>query len=197
MNLRSISISIALAGLLAACSMEPEQEACKPRGKNLLKDPKFATVFGSAAKRKWSASEHRAGRSFEHEVNDGELLIRKTGREPWFIMSQMVPAETIKGKTVLFSAQIKLDLQEPEPEHNFKVGSGLSLTAMVNGKPALRSIFEHEPHMGTHDWQTVQVKADMPKNLGILRVGFLHQTNGEISVRSPSLRLLPNSECAL
>jgi hypothetical protein len=177
--------------------MEFGQDQCKPKGKNLLKDPKFSTVFKPRAKRKRTAAEHRAGEPFEYEVNEAELLIRKTGKEPWFIMTQIVPGDDIKGKTVLFSADIKLNMQPPKATQSLKTGGGLTLTAMVNGKPSLRSILEHEPHMGRSDWQTVKVKMELPKNLEFLRLGFLHQADGELSARNPSLRRLPNSDCAL
>lgn len=186
---------IAIAGLLAACSDTPEEQ-CQGRGKNLLNDPSFSTVTAPRPQRRWFASEHAAGQSFEYEVNQGELEIRKTGIEPWFIMAQTVARKDIPGNFAVFSAEIKLTMEPPAIEHSFEMGGGLTVTAMANGKPIVRSVLEHEPRIGNTDWQRVAVKVELPKSVQSVRVGFLHQADGTLWVRNPSLQKANKASCS-
>ena len=195
MRLRLPLLFIAISGFLAACSEAP-QEPCQGKGKNLLKDPSFSTVTAPRPQRRWFASEHAAGQSFEYEVEQGELEIRKTGIEPWFIMSQSLPRKDIPGRFAVFSADIKLAMQPAAVKHNFKMGGGLTLTAMANGKPVVRSILEHEPRIGNTDWQRVAVKVEIPKNVESVRVAFLHQADGTLWVRNPELRKANKASCS-
>lgn len=190
--------TVALLGTLTACSGEDagQGEACQGKGKNLLQDPQFQTVDAPRRERRWFGSEHAAGRSFKHSVSNGELLIEKTGIEPWFIMTQSIPREDIPGKKVVFSAEIKLDMLPPAVAHGFKQGGGLTVTAKANGKPVVSSVMDHEPHMGTTDWQPVQVVVDLPKRLDSVRFGFIHQADGSISIRNPSLQRAAKGACA-
>ena len=194
-------IALALFGTLTACTGDSTgqgpvaEEQCQGRGKNLLQDPQFQTVDAPRRERKWSSSEHAAGQSFKYSVSNGELLIEKTGIEPWFIMTQILSREDIPGRKVVFSAEIKLDMQPPAIPHGFKQGGGLTINAMANGKPVVRSLMEHEPHMGTTDWQPVQVVVDLPKRIESVRLGFIHQADGSISIRKPSLQRVAKGDC--
>ncbi|MEP5569398.1 MAG: hypothetical protein ABJN62_16270 [Halioglobus sp.] len=195
MRLRLPLLVIAITGFLAACSDAP-QEQCEGKGKNLLKDPSFSTVSAPRPQRRWFASEHAAGQSFEYEVKQGELEIRKTGTEPWFIMSQSIPRKDIPAKFAVFSAEIKLAMQPAAVKHNFKMGGGLTVTVKANGKPLVRSILEHEPHIGNTDWQRVAVKVELPKKADSVRVAFLHQADGTLWVRNPELRKANETSCS-
>ncbi|MEH6587024.1 MAG: hypothetical protein V7720_10705 [Halioglobus sp.] len=195
MRLSYFVITIAMAGLLTACSGESPQEQCQGRGKNLLKDPSFSTVSLPRPQRRWFASEHAAGQSFEYQVQQNELEIHKTGTEPWFIMAQTIPREEIPGKFAVFSAEIKLAMVPPALAHGFEVGGGLTVTAMANGKPVVRSVLEHQPRMGNTGWQPVAVKVELPRNIESVRVGFLHQADGTLWVRNPSLRKANKADC--
>lgn len=198
---RLITAGLLLAALAACSDSNTESPArasgqCEGRGKNLLQDPGFETVGGSRRERKWTGSQHGGEPSFSYSASDGGLLIEKTGSEPWFILTQVIPRDDIPGRRVIFSAEIKLDLQPPAIPHAFKQGGGLTLTAMANGKAVVRSMMEHEPHMGRTDWQPVQVVADLPKRAQIVRLGFIHQADGRIQVRKPALRRLAGTDCA-
>ncbi|RLQ21798.1 hypothetical protein DWB85_10955 [Seongchinamella sediminis] len=170
-------------------------EQCQGRGQNLLQDPDFATIGGSRRERQWFHSQHGGEPSFEHSASNGELLIEKTGSEPWFILTQIIQRADIPGRRVVFSAEIKLDLHPPAIPHAFKQGGGLTVTAMANGKPVLRSLMEHEPHMGTTDWQPVQVVLELPKQVQSVRLGFIHQADGSMRVRNPALKRIARDDC--
>lgn len=51
----------------------------------------------------------------------------------------------------------------------------------------LNSKMEHQPNFGVHDWQSVEVVFQLPKNVTSLRLGLLHQAGGSIHVRNPAL----------
>ena len=198
MNLHKLVLATTLAALLGACGSdvtEPEQQ-CQGRGKNLLQDPTFASLDAPRRERKWSTAEHAAGKSFRHSVSNGELLIEKTGVEPWFIVTQSLAGDAIPGKRVVFSAEIKLDMRPPAIPQGFKQGGGLTFTAIAGGKPILQSVMEHEPHMGTSDWQPVQVVLDLPRRVDSVRLGFIHQADGNLSIRNPSLQRVAKGDCA-
>lgn len=188
--------ALAFAGLLAACSAEDQQQTCEGKGKNLLQDPSFSTVGGSRRERQWFQSEHGAGNSFAHSVSNGVLRIEKTGVEPWFLFSQMLERKEIKGKQFVFSAEIKLDVKPDTDNHGFKQGAGLTLTAFQSNKPVVRSMMEHEPHLGTTDWQRVETVVELPMGVEDVRLGFIHQATGVIQVRNPSFKRVPKGECA-
>lgn len=187
---------IPIITLLAACTGEPAQDdACKPRGENLLQDLSFATIDAPRPQREWHSSEHAAGQTFEYSADNGTLQIHKTGGEPWFLLSQSVDTTAIAGKRLTFGAEVKLDLQLPE-DHNFKPGGGLAVLARKNGAVVINSTLEHEPRLGTTDWTPVDVTVKVPKGTGFLRVGFLHQAEGTLLVRQPFLKLAPGKDCA-
>ena len=190
-GIKTLALSSAL--LLIACSSDKPGEApanCAPRSGNLIQDTSFTTLFSHRSQRLWHTSEHAAGGTFEPGVENGVLSIRKIGDEPWFTVTQSPDAESLAGKKLAFSAEIRLDLHEPEKPHAFGYGGGLTVLARRGGKVVVRSTLEHEPHFGTHDWQTVKVVFPLPKNTTYLRVGFVHQAGGVIQVRNPALHVV-------
>jgi len=175
--------------VLAACGREADTGTCSERQPNLLQDPQFSTLGAPRSQRRWFASEHAAGRSFEYAASDGVLTVRKTGREPWFLLKQIIKDPSIAGRDIVYSADIRLDLHPPAARHGFKTGGGLVLTAHKGGRIALNSVLEHEPHMGSSDWQPVSVRLSIPPGVTQLRPGILHQADGTLQVRNPRLSL--------
>jgi hypothetical protein len=195
MRIISPLVITAIVGLLVACSTDKPEEQCQGRGKNLLQDPSFSTISAPRSQRRWFASQHAGKKSFEYETKNGEMEIRKTGNEPWFILRQIVPRKEIPGKFAVFSAEIKLAMEPAAIEHGFEMGGGLSVTAMANGKPIVRSTLEHEPRIGNTDWQRVAVRVELPKKIDSVRVGFLHQADGTLWVRNPSFQKTNKASC--
>lgn len=185
--------------ILNACSGESggkDVGVCAPIGENQIRDSSFETLSAHHSEAQWQASEHRAGGAFESGVTDGTLIIRKIGDEPWFLIAQSVQTEALVGATLSFSAELKLDLHEPEHPHGFGYGGGLSVFGKHGGKVVVNSTLEHEPHIGVHDWHPVEVIFKLPKNVNYLRVGFLHQAGGSMQVRNPGLYTV-NPGCPL
>lgn len=167
-----------------------DQASCARQGDNLVQDPGFATLFANRSERRWHASEHAAGGTFKHEAEDGVLRIRKIGKEPWFLVSQSIDTKALARKTIAFSAEVKLNLREPEHKHGFGYGGGLSVLAKRGGKLVVNSTLEHEPNFGKHDWTPVEVVFKLPANTSYLRVGFIHQAGGNIEIRNPELYIV-------
>lgn len=191
-SLRATRVA-ALTGalLLTACTGDKGGElsgSCSATSENLLRDSSFDTLFAHHRESQWQASEHAAGQTYEPSVSNGTLSIRKIGKEPWFLIAQSPDAKALAGKTLSFSAELKLDLKVPRHPHGFGYGGGLSIMAKRGGKLTVSSAFEHEPHMGVHDWQPVEVIFKLPKNSTYLRLGFLQQAGGSMQVRNPALR---------
>lgn len=142
----------------------------------------------------WSRAQHANSKSFELDIADGELTIRKIGHEPWLILTQVIDPEPLLGKIVVFSAELKMDLRTPEVMGTREMGGGLRIMAErrtpTTGqyKAFFRSVFDHEPHMGQSDWQQAQVVFKVPVKTERLVVGFAHQADGVLQVRKPSLR---------
>ena len=178
-----------LALLLSACGRGSDSGPhCEYASGNLLQDPGFSSLEEGRRSRIWRYSQHAGDQSFAHSAANGILSIEKIGREPWGLVTQSVDTDALKGKRVEYSAELKLELTEPEHEHAFPYGGGLSLLAKKNNRVVLSSSLDHEPHMGTQDWQSVRIVADLPKAASYLRLGFLHQAGGRFQVRNPALR---------
>lgn len=181
--------------ILSACSDAPAPgsgtgNSCAPVSENQIQDARFETLSAHHSKAQWQASEHAAGGSFESSVSDGTLSIRKTGNEPWFLVAQSADAKVLAGNTLSFSAELKLDLHEPEHIHGFGYGGGLSVLGKRGGKLVVNSRFEHQPHFGVHDWQPVEVIFKLPRNTTYLRLALLHQAGGSMQVRKPALYIV-------
>ncbi len=164
--------------------------ACEYASGNLLADTAFTTLEARWNQRKWQYSQHTTNTSFSYAAMEGTLSFEKTGSEPWGLLSQYMDIEGLQGKRVEFSTEVKLDLVEPEIAHGFGYGGGLSILAKQGNRTVVNSSLEHEPRLGTHDWQRISVVFDLPTGTTSLRVGFLHQAGGKMQVRNPALRVV-------
>ena len=131
-------------------------------------------------------------------TNDGELLIDKYGQQHWMLLSQEITGVgEFGGQTVIYSAELKLNLESAPPETQALVPGG-GLNVLVRGvdpnrpgpqKVVYHSSFQHEPHLGVTDWVPVSVEFTVPEHSRYMQVGFLHQAVGSMSVRNPALRV--------
>ncbi len=199
MKTRTLATVIIAAPLLASCGNTPSSvtgagsAACRP-GDNLLANPTFA-VDERGRRKSWSASQHAGEPSFEVEATgEGEIRISKTGTQHWFLLSQRVPIDAVRGRDLVYSAELKLDLHDEDLSHAFEVGGGLNV--LVRGQPGsgpdhngilLRMRFEHEPHIGKHDWTPVQMAFTVPMDATSLRVGITDYADGSMWIRKPRL----------
>jgi hypothetical protein len=189
---------VLLAGLLALAPLAsagqlPSQ--CQP-AENLLRDSEFATVGGNGGPRVWSGKRHAKSGSFETRAEDGILTIAKIGPEPWFYYTQKVKTAELGGKTVRYTAQLKLDTTEPVPPHSFNYESGLYLTADNLGRRTIfRSLAEQTPRFGQSDWFEASLEFQLPDSAATLAVGFLHQAGGSFQVERPTLVIVNDNAC--
>lgn len=190
--------SVLLAGLLAlapVASAGQSSSQCQPE-ENLLRDSEFATVGVTGGTRVWSGKQHAKSGSFETSAEDGVLTIAKIGPEPWFYFTQKVKPAGLGGKTVRYTAQLKLDTADPVPRHSFNFESGLYLTAdNVGRRTIFRSLAEQTPNLGRTDWFEASLEFQLPDSAATLAVGFLHQAGGSFQVKNPTLVIVNDEAC--
>lgn len=182
--------------MLVICEATLGDTLCALSGDNYIVNPDFSERSRSGNAKHWGGIQHAGEKSFELAIDGEELTIRKVGTQPWFLLRQRLQGQQLAGKKVAFSAEIKLDMRPPAIYMAFKMGGGLQLTvkSKSSNKILLRSTLDHEPHIGTSDWQKVQVVVRIPKKAGTVELDVLHQADGELSIRRPSFRLIDESE---
>ncbi len=197
---RPLAVKVLLAAaacFLALGAAAQAADICAVTGQNYIKDSDFALEIADPKSKYWTSGQHAGEASYETELKDGELTIRKTGTEPWFVYRQRIESKELGAKKIAFTAELKLDLQLPEHPGAFPVGGGLQLIARAPGRKILRaSTLQHEPRMGSTDWQQIQVVIQLPAKTAMVDVGFLLQADGTLQVRNPSLRQVDESEVA-
>lgn len=172
--------------LLASCVSAGSPELCPPAGENLIEDADFALEAENNLSRLWGQSQHAGELSFDTNIHKGVLTISRIGSQPWFTYKQVLQVERYAGQKMVYSADLKLNLEPPRVSHGFGDGGGLMIVAKsANRKLLLRSVLEHEPHIGNTDWQRVQVIVQLPKNTRWVTLAFLHQADGTMQVRDP------------
>jgi len=182
--------------LLALNGCAVNAETCRPVGPNYLKNADFAQLTASGGALHWTAVQHAGEPSFEVTYEGDEVTVNKTGTQPWLMLKQRLRETDLGGKKVALSAQIKLNLRPPAIYHGFKQGGGLQLTATSNSsaRQLLKSTLDHMPHIGVSDWTNVQVVLKMPARVSNVEVSLLHQADGVLQVRNPSLRRIDDSD---
>ena len=188
--------------LISYCS-SASSDVCELVAGNLLQDPMFLERNPAGVLQYWASSQHAGEPSFELEFDSGELTIIKTGTQPWFYFRQNVEVEQLVGKKLALTAELKLDMEPQQRRQGFIVGGGIKMVARSSSlqgrKLLLRSVLDHEPHAGKTDWYPIRVVIELPKGSSTLDVGFLHQADGTLQVRNPSLQLVDESRgpCAI
>jgi hypothetical protein len=188
---KPLSLSL-LAYLFMA--MPGQASHCELKGKEYIRNADFSRVHAQGTPVHWGSSQHSNSHSFETELTDDEFTIRKVGSEPWYIFTQNIDGAPLAGKVVVYSAELKLDLRRPQRSGTRRNGGGLRLMAQKRSpntgmyRNLLGSTLDHEPRMGQTDWQKVEIVVKVPVKTERLSVGFVHQADGVMQVRKPSLR---------
>ncbi len=192
--MRTCILATACLLALAGCGTDTGSEGPRcDRSNNLLANPAFVQrADGSYVP--WSGAQHAGELSFEVTSGNGELRIEKTGSQPWYTLTQSIPARPLRSSELLFEAEIQLNLDAESLDHNFRPGGGLMVSVWGNPDPMMGgdrlvagSKFEHEPHLGTTEWTPVATRIEVPFDATRLRVGFAHYANGSMAVRNPAL----------
>lgn len=188
----------ALAVLLVGCddsSTAPEAVPgeCAEDG-NLLQNPGFEATGVDALPAHWHAVQHAGERAYTISLRQGELSIVKVGQQHWMVVRQSVDPEPLAGKPAIFSAQMRQSMTAEGWTQTLEPGGGLSVVihgtepqAPRRKKLLFSSNLQHKPKLGEFDWTPVQVAFSVPAGATRVEVGFLHQANGDMAVRNPSL----------
>ncbi|MEH6589860.1 MAG: hypothetical protein V7746_06390 [Halioglobus sp.] len=187
-----------LTMVLAACEPAADADFCKVMGDNLIKDPTFSTRTPRENLKHWTTAQHAGENSYQYNIDNGELNIRKIGTQPWFVFKQRMDISEQAGNKLAFSAELKLDLQAPAIEHSFTAGGGLFLTAKARangqGRVLMSASLLHEPRIGKVDWHPVQVVVELPDKTRSLVLGGTQQADGSFSIRNPKLQRVDESK---
>jgi hypothetical protein len=190
--------------MLSACGSQgdSEQEGPSAPPPGLLQNPDFALrEDGRTIARPWSFSQHSGERSYDYRVDEGVLSIQRIGSEPWALMAQRLPNDTMEGlvgKTLEFSVDVTADLTDaygdpmtptgpqvnvwthsgdPNPHRRAMAGVTLAITA--------RSPVGLGP--GSHPWQRHVIRFQVPENVSRIEVSLNMTMGGELRARQPSL----------
>ena len=187
---------LAVVGVFALGGCNARADLCDLSGENYLENTDFSEKTSSGGALNWTAIQHAGEHSFEVTYEGEEVTIRKTGTQPWMMLKQRLRDTDLGRKKAAFTAEIKLDLHPPANFHAFKQGGGLQITATSNSSARLllKSTLDHTPRMGKTDWQKVQVVVKFPPKASTVEVSFLHQADGVVQIRNPSLRLVDESQ---
>ncbi len=189
-------VVLILGVLLAGCQLAANDSAAVSQcsSDNLLANTDFGSSDPAAGLSPWRGSQHAGETSFRTRVNNGELTIEKIGTQPWYRLVQAPRARDLRGESLVFRAEIRLDLTADELTHGFTHGGGLQVSVWGDPDPVMggdrlvfSSTLEHEPRLGTTDWVEVRVPFAVPSTATRMSVGFLHQANGSMQVRNPGL----------
>jgi hypothetical protein len=160
---------------------------------NLLRNPEFAVDAGGIA-RPWASAQHAGERSFELRLQSGAARIEKTGTQPWFSYTQIVPVRPLRGEDLVYTAEMAMALTAEGVAHGFDIGGGLVLSVWGDPDPVMGGdrllathLFDHEPHLGDSDWVPVHMRVRIPETATRMRVGFAQYANGWMALRNPKL----------
>ena len=171
------------------------QDLCDSK-KNLLKNPQFLYSKDRSFPNHWGASQHAGEPSFAIKIDSGALKVTKIGTQPWFLLIQKMSAVDWVGKKIRYTADIKLSLNANDLSHKFEPGGGLFLRVYGDMNPMgddrllLNSGRDHKPKLGITDWMPTAIEYILPEKANRLVVGLMHQANGSISIRNPSLSVI-------
>lgn len=192
----TINVAVTLVLLLTGCSPDPKPLACESVGENYLQDASFEKIFLPPRDRHWQIAQHGSSGSFEFEVAEGVLEIRRIGHEPWFLFRQKLSARDLAGKQVMFGVDLKLDPPPSEKALHSKHASGMKIRVTPRIQGPQRSTFEPDSTNGVAAWQAQYIVLDLPEDLRSIQFDLIHQTKGTMQVRNPFIRLASGAGCA-
>ncbi|QIB65942.1 hypothetical protein [Kineobactrum salinum] len=192
MKLAILILLVLLAGCQQGATIPGGQASHCDETDNLLVNPSFSAENGRM--QPWRGSQHAGEPSFETSVSNGELTIEKIGTQPWFSLAQSPAARSLRGQELLFRAELKLALDTEGLDGSSVAGGGQQVLIWGNMDPVLggdslvySSTLENEPRLGHTDWLPVTLTFRVPEDATRMRVGFVHQANGNLSIRNPAL----------
>jgi hypothetical protein len=169
-NLPAFAAAVAFANALLLTSVAHALET-EPR--NLSFEDSTEVMGGRPPG--WEYLQHGGKPSFEFVIDDQvakdgkhSLRIKRTGTEPYCLVSQTIKADRFRGKRVRLTAFVRLDNVE-----SFGRGaSGVYLLLKSDGGGS-RSFddMRDRPLRGTKPWTEVNVEIDVPSAAAIIELG--------------------------
>lgn len=196
--LRPIAVTLMGAWLLTGCGSAPVDPG-------LLKAPRFADESGRLA-RPWRFAHHASTDSYRLELRDGIASIDRVGHEPWALLAQPIPPETLPslaGRRLAFSMDVRARLENDtfgpplKPtaltvQTWLRPGSGSSspLNAMLGPRQAETQRLALPSAAHIPDWERYTLEFTVPENVSRMEVAVMMTSGGRLELRNPSLHPL-------
>lgn len=189
--------AILLAGALSLASAVHGQ-GVEPR--NLGFEDLPETAGGSPPG--WSFTEHAGKTSFEFAIDDQvvkegkhSVRIKRTGTQPFGLLSQWIKADRFRGKRARFSAFLRLDNVEPfgRGGSSNRSGAVLILRSGVGGGVLTFNDMRDHPLLGTMPWTEVSVELDVPPMADTIEFGAMLRGSGTLWVDAAKLEVVAPS----
>lgn len=187
-----MALACAGIGLISGCATMPQSGG--GTGQALpLANPGFELPQGGNENcpRGWSCSAHADPTSFRFSsdrataaVGGQSLMIERVKSEPWAMVSQLVDARPLGGKTVVLRAKIRTADLHDVGVHG--AGGGLILHAMEMPGDAS---FQQRLISENGDWRELVAQMRVPPGTRHLRVGAVLEGGGKLWVDEMVLHL--------
>lgn len=146
----------------------------------------------------WWFIQHAGPPSFEFVLDDRitkdgkkSLRIRRTGTQPFGLVSQRIAAEHYRGKRVRLSAFLRLENVESYGRGAWRDMSGAVL--MLRSQGVLDDMRDR-PLRGTKPWTKVSVEIDVPPGAGSLEFAPMLSGTGTLWATDFKLEVVPPAQ---
>lgn len=187
----AIALLFAATGVCCAAEAPPSATPAPVAHAIKLVNPDFEPkpVTGGGIEG-WDTSSHATANAYTFDLDDkakhagkASLRIRRSGKEPWGMVHQTLPAAGLAGRTLVFSAWLRTDKAIGE-------GAILALRTLAGG--AVDShVFMDPPVTGTRDWRRYSVRLAIPRSTSVVEIGAMLQGDGTLWLDDAELVALP------
>lgn len=187
-------LALCLAWLTACGDERPDP--------GLITAPGFADESGRLAGA-WRFAHHATTGSYRLQVSDGIASIERVGHEPWAMLVQTVPDESLRalaGRRLAFSMDIRADLEDetwgrPLQPTGLSVhtwlqtgdGQASALSAMLGPRQAETRRLALPPDARIPDWTRHTLEFPVPEDVARLEIAVVMSSGGHLQVRNPAL----------
>lgn len=176
--------------MLAACGRAPQEEGCLLAEENRLEDADFSLEAQSNRSKFWTGIQHAGEKSFAVGISDAIISIEKVGSQPWFLYRQRMRADDLAGQKIAFSAEVRLVERATDVAEREGRPGGIKLAVLAGGGSRFYLGQRLESDRPPEEWQSLQIIAQLRPTTETLELSFLHESDGVLQVRRPSLRLV-------
>lgn len=195
-RLKAIVGAAAVSTLLSSYGAAQDTDVCAPLGESYLQDADFELERLDGKSVHWRLKQHAGEPSFETDINDGVLTIRKIGTQPWLVYWQRLKGNEFAGKRMAFSAEMKWDKPETDTR-GVQSQARLNLIAFAKDNKILKRFnLAYHPNPDKSGWQPLQMVVKLPPKTNFIDLGFVHEADGVLLIRNPSFYLVDASSAA-